>query len=281
MKQRIHSNGWTPIVEDIDLREATQDEINQIAKLCAENSLVVIKGQHPSIQEEIEIAKKFKTPKSLFKPGTLDYKHCMVEGSEELIYRVTGKLDEYGMTGIGGYPEEMVWHCDHAWAAPEQAHILIWLRAVSDSKGSVTTWNNTLLAYQELEQSLKDWISPLEAVYIKNRDHRYSVLDEGVPTEYTLPIVRTNITGKKGIFFPIYQVDRIKDVDRAEERRLMIMLTEFLTQERFLYHHHWEDGDVVISDQWYSMHKRWAFSDIDKRLCHRIWFGYPDQDYTA
>jgi taurine dioxygenase len=276
---KIRYNGWAPTVEEIDLRISTQEEINQIAKLIADNSLVVIKGQNLSVEDEVAIAKKFKNPKPLFKKDTLDFKHCSVEDSEDLIYRVSGGKDKHGQPGIGGYPDEMVWHCDHAWAAPEQEHILIWLYAVKGSKGSCTTWNNNLLSYEQMEQPIKDWLAPLQATYIKNREHKYNDLDEGVPTEYTLPIIRKNITGKHGIFFPIYQVDSIEGVSREDERRIMIMLTEYTTQERFLYHHYWEDGDIVISDQWYSMHKRWAFDRIEERLCHRIWFGYPDQDY--
>ena len=37
-----------------------------------------------------------------------------------------------------------------------------------------------------------------------------------------------------------------------------------------------EDGDIVISDQWLSIHKRHHFEGMDKRLVHRIAFGYEN-----
>ena len=39
-------------------------------------------------------------------------------------------------------------------------------------------------------------------------------------------------------------------------------------------HHDWEDGDLVISEQWLSIHKRWTFEKMDKRVLHRIAFDY-------
>ena len=51
-------------------------------------------------------------------------------------------------------------------------------------------------------------------------------------------------------------------------------LIEHVTQPQFIYDHHWKDGDVVISEQWLSIHKRWAFDDMEKRMLHRIAFDY-------
>ncbi len=33
---------------------------------------------------------------------------------------------------------------------------------------------------------------------------------------------------------------------------------------------HWKDGDLVLSEQWLTIHKRHAFERMDKRLMHRI-----------
>jgi alpha-ketoglutarate-dependent taurine dioxygenase len=51
-------------------------------------------------------------------------------------------------------------------------------------------------------------------------------------------------------------------------------LVNHVKQEKFMYHHDWKDGDVVISEQWLSVHKRWPFKKMDKRVLHRIAFDY-------
>ena len=282
MKQRIHSNSWAPIVEDIDLRVATQDEINQIAKLCAKNSLVVIKGQSLTVQDEVKIAKMFKDPVPLFPPSDPDSYHCGVPDSENLIYRINAKPNEHGMVGIGGYPEEMTWHCDHAWLEKEQKTILIWIYAVSGSKGSRTSWNNNILSYKELDPAVKERIADLRAVFVRNREHKVGDPEVGRPiTEWDFPIVRETLTGEKGLFFPTLQFHHFVGLSEKESTELYEFLAAHTTQEKYIHHHDWEDGDIVISDQWYGMHKRWAFDKIEERLCHRIWFGYPEQDYKS
>ena len=56
----------------------------------------------------------------------------------------------------------------------------------------------------------------------------------------------------------------------------MEKLVEHVLKPEFCYDHHWEDGDVVISEQWLSINKRWAFEQMDKRVLHRIAFNYKN-----
>ena len=56
----------------------------------------------------------------------------------------------------------------------------------------------------------------------------------------------------------------------------MQKLRQHVEQEKYTYHHDWEDGDIVISEQWLSIHKRWPFEDMKNRLLHRIAFGYEN-----
>ena len=47
-------------------------------------------------------------------------------------------------------------------------------------------------------------------------------------------------------------------------------------KDEFAYHHDWEDGDIVISEQWLSIHKRWDFEGMEDRILHRIAFDYSN-----
>jgi alpha-ketoglutarate-dependent taurine dioxygenase len=46
-----------------------------------------------------------------------------------------------------------------------------------------------------------------------------------------------------------------------------------------MYHHDWEDGDVVISEQYLSIHKRWEFEHMDKRVLHRLTMDMDKTNY--
>jgi taurine dioxygenase len=94
------------------------------------------------------------------------------------------------------------------------------------------------------------------------------------------PLVKTNIVGTKGLFFPYNYIKNIKGMTEQETDNLLKPLWDFVLQEKYCYHHDWTDGDIIISDQWLSVHKRWEFPNIEKRLLHRAVFGFPIGDYT-
>jgi hypothetical protein len=58
------------------------------------------------------------------------------------------------------------------------------------------------------------------------------------------------------------------------------LLFNHILKEQYLYHHDWQDGDLVISEQWLGIHKRWPFEKMNQRLLHRAAMHFPDQDYT-
>ena len=57
---KIHDNSWTVIIEGFDISKATQENINQISKLIAKNTLVVIRNQNLTIADEVKVLKMFK-----------------------------------------------------------------------------------------------------------------------------------------------------------------------------------------------------------------------------
>jgi alpha-ketoglutarate-dependent taurine dioxygenase len=59
-------------------------------------------------------------------------------------------------------------------------------------------------------------------------------------------------------------------MSHEEGRKLIEDLRELVEREEFMYHHDWEDGDMVISEQYLSIHKRWEFEHMDTRVLHRM-----------
>ena len=81
-------------------------------------------------------------------------------------------------------------------------------------------------------------------------------------------IYHKNVAGVEGLFFPFLQIFNEEWDPFFDE------LKEIALDPYFQYHHFWKDGDIVISEQWLSLHKRWEFEHMDKRLLHRIAFDY-------
>ena len=58
MKIQLHENGWTSIITDIDLRSASQSEMNTIAWLAAKDTVVVIRNQNLLPGDEVDVCEK-------------------------------------------------------------------------------------------------------------------------------------------------------------------------------------------------------------------------------
>ena len=77
------------------------------------------------------------------------------------------------------------------------------------------------------------------------------------------------------MFFPWNQILGFREMDDpVEYAEIKDSLMKHMLQEKYTYHHDWEDGDIVMADQWSGMHKRWAFELMHERLLHRIGFDY-------
>jgi alpha-ketoglutarate-dependent taurine dioxygenase len=285
IQYKLHDNGWTVILENVNINDATQDDINDIAKLLATNTLVVIKKQSLTIEDEVRIAKMFKNPQQfhLDVEGSFDaecYRGAEVKGSEKMALRVSGEKDENGFTGLAGWTDEMEWHCNDPHDPTKRS--LIWLYGVRGTTGSRTTWNNNVLSYHELDEERR---RPLEDLKLVMANWSKEQMDLGanapdVIDNYTPDLVMQNIAGRKGFYFPFLQISGFVGLSEEENKNIISWLSEYTIQEKYCYHHDWEDGDIVIAEQWLGIHKRWPFAEIEKRLLHRMAFDFPDQDYS-
>jgi taurine dioxygenase len=87
---------------------------------------------------------------------------------------------------------------------------------------------------------------------------------------FTPNIVHTNIAGKTGFYFSPLQVFYFVGMTEDESQPIIKKLQDHIIQERFMYHHDWQDNDLVLSEQWLGIHKRWYFEGIKQRTLHRI-----------
>jgi alpha-ketoglutarate-dependent taurine dioxygenase len=277
----LHNNGWTVILKDFDFKNATQEDINQISKLIASNTLVVAKNQQLTIQDEIRIARMFKEPQLFTQDFISEMTGSEIPESEGLFLRVTGEKNEHGLTGIAAHTSEMIWHCNEPGA--EYRKPIVWLYGVRGTSGSCTTWNNNILSYQDLDRSVKDQIENyhLQVLLEAGFDAENPDEDEDlVVSDYYPVMVRKNIAGQKGLFFPFLQIIKIKELPDDQSKEMIAWLSLHTIQDKYCYHHNWNDGDVVMSEQNLGIHKRHRFENIEQRLLHRGAFDFPDQDYT-
>jgi len=278
MNYHLHENGWTVILDDFDFKTASQEDINHISRLLATNTLVVVKKQTLTVEDELRVINMFKNPQPLFTKEDADFKNCAVD-SDGIICRVTAELNDQGEPGLAAHEDALDWHCNHPWKKDRAP--IVWLFGVKGTAGSKTTWNNTILAYNDLSEEDKEFYKSIKIMSKGGMDWGAETEQGFVTDDYNPSLVCTNNAGKTGLFFPFLQLHRFVGMSREECTAFISKLSEYVIQDKYCYDHYWDDGDVVIAEQWLGIHKRWPFKDIDKRVLHRAVFDFPDQDYTG
>lgn len=283
MNYRLHENGWTVILDDFNFKTASQNDIKQISDLLAKHTVVVAKQQNLSVADEVRVIEMFRDPEQIPSKWTEEQKierrvrRLMVPYSKDYLVRVTGELDEHGEPGIFGHKVDLDWHVNHP-ANPER-HPIVWLYGVRGTKGSKTSWVNNILSYDDFSQEEKEYLKTIKCVlgYMRGSysPEKFSNKDVEINEYFTPNIVHTHSESRQtGLYFPFLQIHHIVGMTLEESKEFLIKIRDRILQEKYTYHHYWDDGDVVISDQWLSIHKRWAFEDMEHRLLHRACFRY-------
>ena len=140
-------------------------------------------------------------------------------------------------------------------------------------------------AYQALSDELKTHIDTLTTVHSynylnerlrKTNPHRPPLTDElkrNMPPINRPLVVEHPVTGRKGLYIPICQIESIDGMPEQEARPLLNTLLEHATQPEFVYMHRWKPGDLVVWDNRCALHAPSPFAD-DKyaRLVYRLTF---------
>ena len=276
MNYTIHSNGWTVFAE-FDIKTCTQQDVNELEKLISTNTCVVIKNQSLTIDDELRFLKMFNNPKSLYPkddPLFNDFALDLKKDPEGIIFRVTKELRD-GKIGMADWEEGFDWHCD----TPEESDrsAILYLYGIRGTVGSKTAWNNNILAYQDLDDNIKEQIKNLHCVY-GNISAPSAPDHVGVTynTKWTPPLVHQTLSGQPGIYFAPYQLGKFVELTQEKSDEIKELLCNHVLNEKYIYYHEWQDGDVVISDQWNGIHKRWPFARMDIRVLHRAGVDYNE-----
>lgn len=166
--------------------------------------------------------------------------------------------------GLFGHKETLDWHANMP-SDPNRCS-LIWLYAVKGSKGSLTSWINNYKAWHDLPDDIK---KQCVNVQFTTGFKRGTYTDDTFFKEHhnkklVYNLVYQNKMGLTGLFFPFNQIME------GVPKELFEYLKKHILQDKYRYDHYWEDGDLVISEQWLTIHKRHAFDNMKERLMHRI-----------
>jgi len=269
MKISYPFNNWTVLIDE-DITSLSPDEIKTVGRLVVSNMCVVFRNQKITPEEELRICSVIGDHQHYPK----DEKRVAHIRLNDGILRVTGQKNQYGEEGLFGHKAALDWHANQP--SNKNRMPLIWLYGASGTKGSRTSWINNIASYEGLSNEMKDKIKDIK-VYCGYQAGRYSnskFFKEHVDKSNLINLVQTNKEGKTGLYFPFLQIFGFDGYSNEEYPSIMDELIAHVLKPEYCYHHDWEDNDIVISEQWLSIHKRWEFENMEERVLHRIAFNY-------
>ena len=284
------NNGVAVQLEDADI--TTLDDANDIKDTLHQRLIVVLKHQNKlpwnfvNFIEKIGTVANYRqmiyTKEGEFYLGKTPPNTDKWDKDKELypIQRTTGNKNKKGIaTGIFS-SGILDWHANlNGLDRADGVALQGWCGCVDTS----TSFLNTNMAYNDLSEEFKQEIEGVHCEY----EYAPEVWVKGLPDTqlkmmkkesepYKMWLVQQNLKGVKGIYF--YTNNKCKIV--TEDHTLFDRLHQHMFQDKYVYQHWWEEGDIVLMDQLLTLHKRDQNDPaiLAERVLHRVTFRVSNYD---
>ena len=227
-------------------------------------AILLFRGMGTSSERQLALSRQF---------GALEIhpiESIRLEGHPEIINLVNRGDSDPNVHYFDGVPLAgmIPWHTDMIYTPTPCRGAL--LRMVEEpAEGGRTGWIDTAAAYDALPEAMKRRIEGLEARFDFVEDVcdmrfgrppnlRHGTLGGGDFPKFpdvAHPLVWTHPeTGRKSLCVSPVQLIDMVDMDREEGDALLEGLVAHATDPRFAYIHDWERNDMVLWDNWRTMH---------------------------
>ncbi len=272
-------------IEGFDFAASWSDEEQQKLKdLWLEHGLLLVRGENANPENQIRFSKLFGEleahPLKTIRSG--EFPELMELNSEDSRTNPVAVWDGEEWVGRLGWHKDLIYT-----AKPNRGAIL---RAVKlPSVDGQTGYADQAKAYEALPDETKARIDGLKVIYrfevnlykMPFLDTSTYVAGPGAPqkpsdvgfpdfpdSRYPLVLDHPE-TGQKILNVCPMFVDRIDGLPKAESDALLMELVAHVIRSEFAYLHQWQEGDMILWDNWRYMHSAPGVKPGAKRLIHR------------
>lgn len=256
-------------ISGIDVATASRETLAEIKRRVDLHGALVIRGQNLDPRRLLEFTAVFGEPAG---NALLEY---TVPGIPE-IYVISNKVVDGRV--IGDAEAGTAWHTDLNYSARPAAYTMLYSIEVP-AEGSDTLIADTCAAWNALPEEKKKQIDGkvIHHSYANLAVRANRTLSEAEKLEFPdvfHPLIRRHpADGRKTIWgLSSTTPNGIVGMPNPEGKNLIKELLEYTTQERFVYRHKWQPGDILLWDNRCTLHRGTPF-DKEKyvRLVHRTW----------
>jgi taurine dioxygenase len=245
--------------------------VDVLSKAFDEYIALVFRGQTLTEQEQIRFAQNFgplglrqRSPKDIRAGGGATRGHVML---------VTNIVDAAN-TSAGSYGDGEMWfHADSCYyEIPNRATFLYSVEL--PSSGGNTRVSSMYAAYDNVPQRLRERLEGRRVLQIHDHKRRERLdLDRIVIAElrhHWQPIFVTHPrTGRRALYVNRLMTAEIEGLDRIESDAILDELFTISEDPDNYYEHEWRPGDLLMWDNYASIHMRTDFPNDERRLLRR------------
>jgi taurine dioxygenase len=270
MKITPLSNALGAEVEGIDLK--TLQDAATIAALkdaFSEYLVLVVRDQEDlSPEDQMRFCEFFGTLGKRSRPA--EDRPESADMPSEVMFVSNRKADG---RFIGSLPEgEMQFHLDQCYEERPARATCLNAIAIPDEGGD-TLFGNLCAAYDALPQDLKDIVDHHKARHIFSYGSTSAdkVADAASTKQFTQPMaVAHPTTGRKALYVCRLMTIEIEGLDEAASRAALDRLIAHQERPEFIYTHKWRKGDLLIWDNYCTVHARTDFDARQDRHLRRF-----------
>ena len=251
------SSSCGAIVTGINLEKGfSNDQMTTLLNAIYEHKCLVIKNQNFSHKGY----KRFGSEWGILIKHMLEYLRAP-SFPELMVIGNTEKKDEDDAIRNGA----AVWHSDGTYIADSTTITMLHAKEVPIDGGE-TLIADLVSAYYDLDKNLKDEIENLKALHFYGKAEFDK--DEHVPAPIRTkeqkeanpicekPLVMKHpYSGKKSLYGITHSPFKIIGKSEVETKQILKKLKDFATQEKYIYCHKYEVGDVLLFDNFTTMHR--------------------------
>lgn len=260
-------------ISGIDLREPiSAASVKEIEDAFHEHVVVVFRGQNITEEEQMAFANAF---------GGLGDRKRSPNGStpggsyETPFMFVTNIRDEKTGEPIGAFGDGEMWF-HHDTSYYEQPHKATLLYSITlPSYGGNTCFSNMYKAYENVPAALKAKLDGRKVLQIHDykRRERIDIYNSDISgmLQYEQPIFVTHpVTKRKALYISRLMSAKIEGLSPDENENILNQLFDISEDPSVVFEHEWRKGDLVMWDNYASIHMRRDFPRDEPRLMRRL-----------
>lgn len=262
-------------------RPLEPDQIARVQEAFGHHSVLVFRNQTITPEEHIAFSRHF---------GRLEIhvltQYLLKEHPEILVLsNILEDGKQVGIVDAGQY-----WHSDLSYKETPSRGSILYARKIPAPDGDRTYGDTCFVssgaAFDALDDGLRARLTTLQARH--QYEARYQRMQDQNAKRQTLteaqlrevpavvhPVVRIHpLTGRQCLYVNEGFTTEIVGLAEEESRKLLSMLFAHCTEERFMYRHKWQLGDVLMWDNCLTQHLAVAdYGPHQHRLMHRTTLG--------